>query len=481
MPPTLLWYDLETFGTGHRWDRIAQYASVRTDLELQEIQAPTVRYCRLSPDYVPNLYSCLVTRITPQEANRRGVRECELASLVHEEMSRPGTCTAGFNSIRFDDEFVRSLFYRNFYDPYEREWRGGNSRWDIIDLLRMCHDLRPEGLHWVHDESGVPRFALEELAAANGLPTANAHDALADVRTTMELARLLRRKQPQLYDYYFRLRNKALARSRLNLRRMEPVVHTSGMFTSERGCTSIVIPLSVHPAQENVVIAYDLRRDPADWLDCDTDQIRRRVFTRKEELDPGERIPFKGIHVNRCPAIAPLSTLPPERARILGLDVDACLANAQTLRRHSGIIQKVRAVYSGAPQPDYDDVDLRLYTGGFFIDADRDRFPEIRRSAPESLLATPPHLHDERAAELIWRYVCRNHPEALSPAEADRWRSHCATRILTPEPSGAMDIGTYRQRLRNLMAAVDTPARDKPVLKSLLDYGAWLEKTVLGA
>ncbi|MGM0675769.1 MAG: exodeoxyribonuclease I, partial [Spirochaetota bacterium] len=267
MAASLLWYDLETFGTHPQWDRIAQFAAVRTNEHFEQLEEPVLSYCRLSPDYLPHPDACLKTGITPQQVNEWGVSERAFAAVVHEQMIRPGTTTAGFNTIRFDDEFIRALFYRNFYDPYRREYENGNSRWDTIDLLRMAHDLRPEGIEWVHDEEGKPVFQLEELTRANGIEHTDAHDALADVRATIALAKLVYEAQPKLLRFYFKLRKKDGVRAYLSLQKSEPVVHTSAMFTSPNGCTSLVLPVSAHPRQTNVVIAYDLRRDPSDWLE----------------------------------------------------------------------------------------------------------------------------------------------------------------------------------------------------------------------
>jgi exodeoxyribonuclease-1 len=479
MPFSMLWYDLETFGTHPRWDRIAQFAAVRTTDKFEEIEPPVNIVCRLSPDYVPNPDACLKTGITPEAVNEKGMTERDFALRVHTEMSRPATCTAGFNNLRFDDEFVRSLFYRNFYDPYSREYESENSRWDIIDLLRMCRDLRPEGIEWATSEDGKPVFRLEDLARANSIPHESAHDALSDVRATLALAKLVHEKQRKLFKYYFSLRKKEEVRRKLNLQRMLPVVHTSGMFTSPRGCTTLVVPLSVDPRQTNMVIAYDLRRDPRDWLDAPVEEVRRRVFTRREELGENERIPFKGIHLNRCPAVAPLSTLEEDRARELGIDIKTCLAHAEILRGRSDIIQKVRSVYSDRPRPPESDVDLKIYSGDFFPAEDRVEFDQIRTSSPEDLRDRPPRLHDSRGQEMLWRYLARNFPEALSEDDRRRWKSFCASRLLTPEPPGAMDIGTYMRDVRNRLSRVDTPARDKVVLKRLLEYGEYLEKTIL--
>ncbi len=476
---SLLWYDLETFGRHPQWDRIAQFAAIRTTDTFESIGDPIVAYCRLSPDYVPHPDAALLTGITPQEVQSKGMSERDFAEVINDAMSVAATCTVGFNSIRFDDEFVRALLYRNFYDPYRREYENGNSRWDIIDLMRMFHDLRPEGIEWQRDERGVPVFRLETLARANGVVHERAHDALSDVRATIGLARLANEQNPRLFKYYFSLRRKEEVRRRLNLQSMEPVLHTSGMFSSPAGCTTIVIPLSVGPENPNEIICYDLRRDPSDWLDADVESIRRRVFTRSAELGPDERIPLKGIHINRSPAIAPLSTADQRRLEALEIDRDLCMKHAEMIRAKSGLIQRIRAVYANRPARSYRDPDLQIYSGDFFPDEDREEFEEIRTAHPEALKTDPPKLYDQRAPEMLWRYIARNFPETLTDEEQQKWRSFCASRILTPEPEAAIDIGTYLRDVDNRLARVDTPAADKVILKSLLEYGRELEKSVL--
>jgi exodeoxyribonuclease I len=479
MPFTLLWYDLETFGRHPQWDRIAQFASIRTDDRFEEIGEPTVAWCRLTPDYVPHPDACLITGITPQTVQERGVAEREFARIVHEQMITPSTCSVGFNSIRFDDEFVRALFYRNFYDPYRREYAENNSRWDILDLMRMCHDLRPDGIEWLRDDRGVPVFRLEELARANGIEHDQAHDALSDVRATIGLAKLVHRVNRKLFRYYFKLRRKDEVRRMLNLQQMEPVLHTSGMFSSPAGCTSIVVPLSVAPENGNEIIAYDLRRDPSDWLDASVEEIRRRVFTKQAELAHEERIPLKGIRINRSPAIAPLSTLTGERASELGIDVERCLEHARLIRERTDLVRRIRAVYADRPRHAHRDPDLQIYSGDFFPDEDREEFEQIRTMPPEELKTNPPRLFDPRGPEMLWRYIARNYPDSLTEEEREKWRSFCATRILTPEPDGAIDIGTFKRDVANRLSRIDTPARDKVILKRLLEYGAELEETVL--
>jgi exodeoxyribonuclease-1 len=477
---SFLWYDLETFGLHPQWDRIAQFGALRTNAKFEEIEAPIDLYCRLSPDYVPQPEACLVSGISPQDVEETGLSERDFAARIYAEMIRGSTCTVGFNNLRFDDEFIRALFYRTFYDPYRREYDEGRTRWDILDLMRMCRDLRPEGIVWPYNEEEKrPVFQLEALTAANGIPHENAHNALADVRATIALAGLVHEKQPKLFSYYFGLRKKDFVRKLLALQSIKPVVHTSVMFSSPWGCTSLVLPLSVDPHHSNRVITCDLREDPSGWVDLPAADIRRRVFTSREELGEESRIPLKGVHINRSPAVAPLSTLNEERAEALHIDISACLRHAEILRSRPELIQKIRAVYAEPPRKIPVDVDLRIYSGDFFPDEDRVEFETLRASGPQELLSRPPRFYDSRGPEMLWRYIARNFPEALPETDRQKWRSFCASRILTPEARGAMDIGAYMREVRNRLGRVDTPAADKVILKKLLEYGEYLEKTIL--
>ncbi|MFO7580543.1 MAG: exodeoxyribonuclease I, partial [Nitrosomonas halophila] len=238
-PVTLYWHDYETSGTDPKWDRPVQFAGVRTDSALNEIGEPLVIYCRPPHDRLPQPEACLLTGISPQMADEQGLMEPVFMARIHEQLMQPGTCALGYNTLRFDDEVTRYALYRNFYDPYAREWQHGNSRWDLIDLVRMTYALRPEGMVWPLNEGGRPSFRLEDIASANQLAHDSAHDALSDVRATIALARLMRAQQPRLYDWLFRLRDKRAVAKLLDLAKHTPVLHTSRMYPAEYGCTTL--------------------------------------------------------------------------------------------------------------------------------------------------------------------------------------------------------------------------------------------------
>lgn len=485
MGRSFFFFDLETFGLEARYDRIAQFAGLRTDEDFEPIGERIILYCRPSPDYLPSPYSCLVTGITPQAALEAGISEYELARRLNEEFATPGTTALGYNSIQFDDEFLRNLFYRNFYDPYAREYRKGNSRWDLLDLMRAAHDLRPEGLVWPAGDDGSPIFKLETLAKANGVDQGAAHDAMHDVLATIGLARLVKKRQPKLFEWYLGHRSRDSLRPLVDLVSREPLAHTSAAYTSPKGCTTLVAPIALDPENRNQLVALDLRYDPAEIVDLSVEELRRRVFTKAEELET-PRLPLSRIRLNRCPFLAPASTLSEEAAARLGIDLGSCAAHLELIRREPDLIQKLVAVFEGPlAAEELKDPELMLYSEGFFPEEDQALFAKVHEAlasldpAEAKAKAYRMRFQDGRPPTMLRRFFARNWPGTLGPAETKRWRSFCAGRLQLPPLPGGTDLGTYSKVIGQKLESPATPARDKAILLALLAYKAELEKAVL--
>ncbi len=468
------WHDYETFGVVPRRDRPVQFAGVRTDADLNEIGEPAMLYCRPAPDTLPDPESVLLTGILPQHALQRGLPEHEFAGRIEAELARDGTVGVGYNSIRFDDEVTRFLFWRNLIDPYGREWQNGCGRWDLLDVVRAAWALRPDGLQWpVHGEGpmqGRPSFRLEHLTAANGLAHEAAHDALSDVRATIALARLVKDRQPRLWDFCLKLRKKDAVLAEIGTGR--PFVHLSGMYAVERGCLAVVWPLAPHPKNKNEVIVWDLAHDPRELAALDADTVRRRMFTRQEELPAGElRLPIKTIHINKSPiVIGNLRTVEPVAAK-WGLDLTLALRHAEhaaALGRSLDALWKPvfdRGQPAGAP-----DVDEDLYNG-FVGNEDRRMLQRLRELSPTALAAKRPAFEDGRLEELLFRYRARNFDTTLSEAEQARWHQHRVDRLLHGH-AGAMTLAAYFERIDVLAeAAIEREdERAQLLLEQLVDY-----------
>ncbi|WP_085918291.1 exodeoxyribonuclease I [Halomonas sp. CSM-2] len=462
-PASFLWHDYETFGADPRRDRPAQFAALRTDAELNEIGEPIELFCRPADDYLPHPAACLITGITPQKAQRHGLPEAEFAAEVQRHMSEPGTCVVGYNSLRFDDEVSRHLFYRNLLDPYAREWQNGNSRWDLIDVVRAFYALRPEGIEWPLRDDGAPSFKLEDLTAANGIAHEGAHDAVADVRATIALARLLKSRNAKLFDYLLGLRGKRQVANQIDLPSAKPILHISRRYPASRACSALVMPLAEHPSNPNGVIVYDLSVDPSEFLTMSASQIRERVFVSQQDLAEGEtRIPLKVIHINRCPVVFPTTVLKdvegPQKGEYgdivarLGLDMNACRRHWKMLREASGVSQKVAEVFSAGYDDAPQDPDLMLYAGAFFSAADRKQMERVRAMDPWDLVGERFAFQDPRLEEMLFRFRARSYPETLEGDELEQWEAFRWTRLNDATLSGftlkafAREIENYNQQ-----------------------------------
>ena len=474
MSETFYWHDYETWGADTRRDRPCQFAGLRTDADFNPVAAPDCFFCRPPRDQLPHPDACLITGITPQRAETEGLCEADFAARVESLLGAPGTCGVGYNSIRFDDEITRNLLYRNLRDPYAREWRNGNSRWDLIDTLRLAHALRPEGIAWPTRDDGTASFRLEDLTAANGIPHAGAHDALADVRATLALARLLKQAQPKLLDYALALRDKQRVRTLLGEGR--PLVHASARFPAALGCIAPVMPVAPHPVNGNGVICFDLREDPALLLDLGVEEIRARLFTPADQLPEGvARIPLKTIHVNRAPVIAPMGTLTPQAAGRWQIDLDRVDAGARFVRAHAPELrERVQAVHASPAWPEESDPDLMLYSGGFLGDGDRGILARLLQASPETLAGEAPRFADARLAEMLFRYRARNWPRTLTPEEQEDWDAFRFTRLTDPDGGASIVLEAYEQRLAELAEARAGDPAAEPVIAALAEWAELL-------
>lgn len=462
--PSFYWIDYETFGLSTQLDRPCQFAGVRTDFDLNIVSDPLVLYCKPADDYLPSIDACLVHGITPQVALDKGLREVDFIGQIHQELSTPNTCVVGYNNIRFDDEVTRHTLYRNFYNPYGWSYLNGNSRWDVVDLLRSCYALRPEGLKWPIVEQ-KPVFKLDRLSIENGIEHSNAHDALADVYATIEMARLVKERQPKLFSYFFSMRNKRKLRDLITENYGKPLVHISGKFGSKRGNTSWVLPVAHHPTNNNAIICIDLARDPAPLFELSVEELKLRLYTKYSDLLEGELpVPVKLIHLNKCPFLAPAKVLTPQNAQRLGIDRKMCLKNWEQLQNVEGYQQKLVEMYSLPNNfSPITDVDQMLYEG-FFNDADKDCIERIRKSSPEHLSDIDTSFLDPRLSQLLFRFRARNFPKTLSAVERRQWRQHCQQIITEKMPVYLLRLAELRTKHQD--------QRSHTILQSLQEYTA---------
>ncbi|MEE4147110.1 MAG: exodeoxyribonuclease I [Halieaceae bacterium] len=477
MPDTFYWHDYETFGADPSRDRPVQFAGLRTDVDLNPVGEPLVLFARPADDVLPQPQACLVTGISPQQALEKGLPECEFIGRIEQELARPGTCGVGYNSLRFDDEVTRYTLYRNFHEPYAREWQNGNSRWDLIDLVRTANALRPEGIEWPLREDGLPSFRLEELTAANGISHESAHDALSDVYATIALARLVRQRQPRLYDYVLNHRDKRSAQALLDIAGMKPVLHVSGMFGAQRHNIALIVPLALHPVNRNEVICYDLDADPSPLFELEPAQLGELLFQRTADLPEGiERPGLKTVHINRCPVLVTAKMADAATAERLGIDGARCRKHLAALRAYrernaKAFGSRIQAVFAGRSFEPVTDPDRMLYGGGFFSEHDRQVMSAVRDASPAELATASFPFEDARLPEMLFRYRARNYPRTLSPEERARWEEYRFARLTEPGAGGSICMDEFHATVEGLLASGNLAPAQQALMLQLQEYG----------
>ena len=427
-------------------------------------------YSQPSNDFLPHPQACLITGITPQIALERGEPEPDFIAAIIKELGSPNTCGVGYNSIRFDDEVTRHTAWRNFIDPYAREWQNGCSRWDIIDMARLTYALRPEGIEWPLREDGSPSFRLEQLAEANGLSKERAHDALSDVNTTIALARLIRERQPKLYSFVTDNRGKQAARAMLDLDGFTPVLHVSAKFPAAQGCLSLVMPLAQHPTNNNGVLVFDLRQDPTSLIELSAEDIHERIFTPRADLpEDVERIAVKAVHINKCPILAPVKTLTDTQAARVNLDMDQCRRHWAAIRPHiEAIAAKLQSVFSMGEFDAHSDAEQDLY-GGFVSNDDRKLCEQVRQMSGAELAMDSLVFKDKRLNEILFRYRARHFGDDFNAAELDEWR-RWRDKQIEFAPDGGLALGEYRQLIELLRGELATDPDKLAILTALEDW-----------
>jgi exodeoxyribonuclease-1 len=407
---TFFFYDLETSGFDPKRQRIMQFAGQRTDMDLNLVGEPINCLVRLGDDVLPDPGAVMITGITPQKTHEEGYSEAEFLKLLHDQVFTPGTIVAGFNSVRFDDEFMRYTLYRNFYDPYEWQWQDERSRWDLLDVVRMTRALRPEGITWPTDTEGNSTNRLELLTTHNNLDHANAHDALSDVMALIAVARLIKEKQPKLFEYLLEQRDKKKVAGLVNLDDPQPFIYTSGRYPKDFLHTTAAFPLA-SGSTPGTTIVYDLRHDPDLWKDKTIQDLKNIRFAPFEarKAEGFMPLPAKELAYNKCPAIAPLGVLDSAAQNRIQLDLETIEKHVHKLRR-SGLADTLREVFARESFSKASDVDAQLYHG-FIAERDKPKMSAVRAADAQTIADFHPDFADERLHNLLLRYKARNHPQ----------------------------------------------------------------------
>ena len=445
---TFFWYDYETFGLSPKTQRIAQFAGIRTDEDLNIINEHMF-YCKPTYDSLPSPEACSITGITPQICEKNGLIEKIFISKINNEFSVPDTCIVGYNSINFDDEFTRYTLFRNFIDPYAWHWQNGNSRWDILDVVRFCYALKKDNsLKWHYDENSKPIFKLDKLAPANNIEHSDAHDALADVKATIGIAKIIKTTQPKLFDYALSLRDKREVSKKIEL--FAPLLHTSGIYSAKLSCTRLTAALAYHPEYSDRALVFNLDQDPSLLTELDTEELKTLIFSKK--LPKGlDRLQIKELAFNKSPMFVPnIYKLENKITEQLQIDIDKCMENLSYIKdNQTQITEKIKSIYTkDSERTPALDIDQSLYDN--FIDkTDRLICNQIQNLNSDELKKFKPQFKDKKLSKLLLNFKARNFPESLTEGEQEEWFEIVQSRVQNGE-NGYLSLDNFYKSLEKL-------------------------------
>jgi len=478
---TFYWYDYETFGLSPRIHRIAQFAGIRTDEDLN-IKDELELFCKPTYDCLPAPEACKVTGITPQDCEEKGLIEHEFISKINQELSIPETCIVGYNSIAFDDEFTRHTLFRNFLDPYAWHVQNRNTRWDILNVARFCYALKEENsLEWVI-EKNRPIFKLDRLAPANGIEHSDAHDAMADVRATIGIAKIIKQKQPKFFAYALSLNEKKVVEELVHF--LHPMLLTTSSFGPKCSYTRMVTAICEHPKYSGRAIVFNLKQDPKLILDTDTDKLIKNLFSKKADLDKGvERPGLSELVYNKSPMFYCSEKLDSfnllsSRIEKFHIDMEKCMKHLRFIQKNEKEIkEKIKLIYSQKTEMIASkDVDQALYDN-FISNEDRAICNKIQKLSINEISTYKPEFIDKKLSELFLNFKARNYPENLTEDENKKWNKIVESRL--KGSNGYLSIESFMKSLNKLLEdslelSEEEQKKIKILCQELLDYAELL-------
>lgn len=397
---TYLFYDIETTGLNQCFDQVLQFAAIRTDLELNELERHEL-IVKLNPDTVPSAFATITHRIGLSDV-AMGISEFEAMQLIHQLLNTPYTISLGYNTLGFDDEFLRFGFYRNLLTPYTHQYANGCSRMDLYPIAILYYLFCPTVLQWPEGN-----LKLENLSRLNQLATGQAHNAMVDVIATVELAKRFM-AETKMWDYVRGYFDKKIDLDRMNQlspayehidARFKEALLIQGSLGTQNFYQAPVLALGSHLVYKNQ--SMWLRLDYPNLVELPKAELAKKAYVfRKRVAEPPILLPTHPRFLNY---------LSKER-------IDQAHANKAFLAKHPETLKELCDYHQNYCYPDIENVDLdaALYQRGFPSSLEERLNAEFHRSYKKQRSQLLEQFLNPKQLEQAIRIIGRNDPESLN-------------------------------------------------------------------
>lgn len=485
--PTFFIYDYETFGLHPASDRPVQFAGIRVNYTLNIIEKIKFFYCRIPNDYLPNPESVLITGITPQFTINHGLNEAEFAYHIFNILNIPNTCIVGYNNIHFDDEFTRNIFYRNFCDPYSWAYQNGNSRWDLLPVLKTFYSLCPNKIKWPINANNQISFRLTDITNSNAIQHVHAHNAKSDVYAALEIMKLLKTAQPKLFQFLYNHRTKNQLKKIIDLNQMNPLLYISNkIHDKHKNFINFLAPIAWHPTNHNILIAYNLSNNIDNLLYCDIDLIRKNLYHHQKKIhNVLNNISLQLIRLNACPILIPINFFDKNHDIIdctknIFLNYQYYLSNLNLLKTNMNnnmylkinkLCNIIQSYMNDKILNNQTHVDNQLYRG-FFNYQDQKTIKKIRNTSIEKLSTIDLNGIDTRLKSLLFFYRARNFHCTLNSQEQKKWINYKKNILLKTQK-----YTDYSKQIHALLSCQNNFQKIK-LLNLLKEYYKYFHNTI---
>jgi exodeoxyribonuclease-1 len=458
-----VFYDTETTGTDTVYDQILQFGAVLTDSELNELDRFEVR-SRLLPHVVPAPGALLANRLSPATLVDPALpTHYEALRLIAAKLECWSPAVfLGYNSIEFDEKLLRQSLYQTLQPVYVTNTRG-NVRADVLRLVQAATTLAPQSLSIPLAANGKETRKLDAIAPANGFNHANAHDAMADVKATIFMAKLVKTRAPRIWSALMGLAPKPAAIS--CLRRDDPLMLTE--FYGGRPYSWPVIGCGCSPDSDTLGCVFDLRFDPSDFLRLSENDLVSVLLSPRKAL--------RYVATNKQPILIPFEIAP---ASLFGSNLSKAefSQRAKTIRADREFCEKAcRAVarrFSTKDEP-AQHVEEQIYDA-FPCSSDAELMRQFHLVPWDARIRIVDRLQDQRFRELGYRLIHVERPDVLAITTRSRLDAWHHERVLGT-PGVSVPYRTFTDAIREAEDLARTGERESA--HQVYSIKKWLEQS----
>jgi exodeoxyribonuclease I len=439
-----VFYDFETSSSNKYWGQIIQIGAILTNENLEELDRYDAR-CRLSPGIIPEAMALIVNKSSPKMLKGSNLSHYEMIRQFVDTLKKWGKATyVGFNSIEFDEEFLRCTLFQTLEYPYLTS-TNGNTRGDILSLARAANLYYPNTLKNSINKKGNAVYKLDQMAPLNGIKHGDAHSAIGDVVATVGVAKIIAKKAPNVWKASLLTMDKNQS---LELIKSELYFCTNEYFYG-KSRPYVQAFVCQHP-QYQWPLCFDLKHDPNIFLKMSIKELESAMKKNPKFL--------RTVRHNKHPVIMnPSYGNEFDEYKTIGKDTLSkrakLIKNDKEFAEKVSIIKQAEADEKDQSKSQEDVYNEESIYKKFTSNEDNKVMPEFHDADWDKKISVMSKFKDERLVYFGKKLIYMEKPELLSKSEYNSIHKDTAKKLLSTNnekwntiPRTYSEIDTLREK-----------------------------------